>query len=94
MHTGLVVMLINKDPCPILSFLCVETEGTDFYQHNKHFRSVNAYQLLLIFRINLISFIHFQFESERVFIADYKTQQSVKTWKCAARLNDGNGRDR
>ena len=55
MHTGLVVMLINKDPCPILSFLCVETEGTDFYQHNKYFRSVNAYQLLLIFRINLIS---------------------------------------
>ena len=53
-------MLINYDSCPILSFLCVETEGTDFYQHNKYFRSVNAYQLLLIFRINLISFIHLQ----------------------------------
>ena len=63
MHTGLVVMLINQDSCPILSFFCVEMEGTDFYQHNKHFRSVNAYQLLLIFRINLISFIHFQFET-------------------------------
>ena len=86
MHTGLVVMLINYDSCPILSFLCVETEGTDFYQHYKYFRSVNAYQLLLIFRINLISFIHFQFESERVFIADYKTQQSAKTGKCAVRL--------
>ena len=86
MHTGLVVMLINQDSCPILSFFCVEMEGTDFYQHNKHFRSVNAYQLLLIFRINLISFIHFQFESERVFIADYKTQQSAKTGKCAVRL--------
>ena len=86
MHTGLVVMLINQDLCPILSFFCVEMEGTDFYQHNKHFRSVNAYQLLLIFRINLISFIHFQFESESVFIADYKTQQSVQTLKCAVRL--------
>ena len=40
MHTGLVVMLINKDPCPILSFLCVETEGTDFYQQNKYFLAV------------------------------------------------------
>jgi hypothetical protein len=59
-------------------------EGTDFYQHNKYIRSVH--QLLLIFRINLISFIHFQFESERVFIADNKTQQSVKTGKCAVRL--------
>ena len=66
MHTGLVVMLINQDSCPILSFLCVETEGTDFYQHKKYFRSVNAYQLLLIFRINLISFIHL-FEIGRVF---------------------------
>ena len=79
-------MLINKDSCPIISLLCIETEGTDFYQHNKYFRSVNAYQLFLIFRINLISFIHFQFESERVFIADNKTQQSVKTGKCAVRL--------
>ena len=86
MPSGLVVMSINNDSCPILSFLCVETEGTDFYQHNRYFRSVNAYQLLLIFRINLISFIHFQFESERVFIADYKTQQSAKTGKCAVRL--------
>ena len=74
MHTGLVVIIINKDSCPILSFLCVETEGADLYQHNKYFRSVNAHQLLLIFRIDLISFIHFQFESERVFIADNKTQ--------------------
>ena len=49
MHTGLVVMLINQDSCPILSFFCVEMVGTDFYQYNKHFRSVNAYQLLLIF---------------------------------------------
>ena len=48
MHTGLVVMLINKDSCQILSFLCVETEGTDFYQHNKYFRSVNAYPISLI----------------------------------------------
>ena len=71
MHTVLVVMLINQDSCPILSFFCVEMEGTDFYQHNKHFRSVNAYQLLLIFRINLVSSIHFQFERKRVFIADY-----------------------
>ena len=63
MHTGLVVMLINQDLCPILSFFCVETEGTDFYQHNKYFCSVNAYQLLLIFMINLISFIHFQFNN-------------------------------
>ena len=33
-------MLINKDSCPILSFLCVETEGTDFYQQNKYFLAV------------------------------------------------------
>ena len=84
MHTGLVVMLINKDSCPILSFLCVETEGTDFYQHNKYFRSVNAYQLLLIFRNDLI---RLQIESERFFVADYKHNNRVRrTWKCAARL--------
>ena len=78
MHIGLVVMLINKDPCPILSFLCVETEGTDFYQHNKYFRSVNAYQLLLIFRINLISFIYFQFESERILLLIIKHNNRLK----------------
>ena len=33
-------MLINYDSCPILSFLCVETEGTDFYQQNKYFLAV------------------------------------------------------
>ena len=71
-------MLINKDSCPILSFLCVETEGTDFYQHNKYFRSVNAYQLLLIFRINLISFIHFQFESERILLLIIKHNNRLK----------------
>ena len=78
MHTGLVVMLINYDSCPSLSFLCVETEGTDFYQHNKYFRSVNAYQLWLIFRINLISFIHFQFESERILLLIIKHNNRLK----------------
>ena len=78
MHTGLVVMLINQDSCPILSFFCVEMECTDFYQHNKHFRSVNAYQLLLIFRINLISFIHFQFESERILLLIIKHNNRLK----------------
>ena len=50
MHTGLAGGNINqnKDSCQILSFLCVETEGADFNQHNEYFRSVNAYPILLI----------------------------------------------
>ena len=85
-------MLINKDPCPILSFLCVETEGTDFYQHNKYFRSVNAYQLLLIFRINLISFIHFQFERVLLLIIKHNNRlkhRSVLKGLCVERIHRG-----
>ena len=70
-------MLINKDSCPILSFLCIETEGTDFYEHNKCLRSVNAYPILLIFRIHMISFIHFQFESEHFLLLITKHNNRV-----------------
>ena len=61
-----------------LSFICTEMEGTDFYQHIKYFCSINAFQLLLIFRINLISFIYFQFESERILLLIIKHNNRLK----------------